>query len=223
MINLKKLNKEQLYKYYNGRCIHYHKYQEHPQCFVEDMGFKEKVGFLDIEASNLDANFGIILSYCIKDADSDKIWSDVIEKKDYSKYKMESPDTRVVENLVKDMRKFDRLVAHYGIKFDFPFIRTRAIVCDVDFPKYNELYIDDTWRWAKNKLKLNSNRLDTIATTLLGKTDKTRVEGKYWIGAMRGDKKSLNYILEHNRFDVLDLEKIYNKLIDYVRQNKSSI
>jgi len=222
-MNINTLTKEQLRKYLSGTCEHYHKYTEHPNCFKKDILKEERVGFLDIEASNLDANFGIILSYCIKDANSKKIWYDVLDKSKDSKFDFGQTDKRVVENLVKDMRRFDRLVAHYGIKFDFPFIRTRAIVCDVDFPKYGEVYVDDTWRWAKNKLKLNSNRLDTMLTTICGSTNKTRVEGKYWIGAMRFDKKSLGYILDHNKRDVIDLEKGYNKLFEYVKQTKSSI
>lgn len=220
---LLRLPKPELLKLASRRCKHKHTFLEHPSCYFKELNKEEKVGFLDIEASNLDANFGIMLTYCIKDGNSNKIYSGVISKEDINKYEADKTDTRVLKQCIEDMLKFDRLVAHYGKRFDFPFIRTRALICGVDFPDFGSIFIDDTWIWAKYKLKLNSNRLDTIATTLFGESDKTHLQYKYWVGGIRGDKKSLDYILKHNKIDVLELEKIYNKLKSFVKQNKSSI
>lgn len=58
---------------------------------------------------------------------------------------------------------------------------------------------------------------------LTGSTEKTHIDYRYWIGGVRGDKKSLAYILDHNEKDVIELEKIWLKLRDYVRKNNSSI
>jgi uncharacterized protein YprB with RNaseH-like and TPR domain len=65
--------------------------------------------------------------------------------------------------------------------------------------------------------------LENVCRVILKKTNKTHIENKYWLNALKGDKESLNYILEHNKFDVVDLEKVYHKLIDYASLSKPSI
>ena len=209
---------------HNHYCKHGHNYLEHYTCYEKDHPDKiEKVGFLDIEATNLEANFGFMLTYCIKDGNSNQILSGTINQEDIKKYPVDKPDKGLVEKCVTDMLKFDRIVAHYGRKFDLPFIRTRALIDGVKFPPYKSLAFDDTWRWAKDKLKLNSNRLETVCQTIFGETNKTHIEYKYWVGGSRGDKKSLNYILDHNKKDVIDLERVWRALRDYVNITESSI
>jgi len=221
------------------KCKHRHYYLEHWNCFLQEKpkvpdgkqysnlcsisSGGERVGFLDIETSNLDANFGIIYTYCIKDSRSSRIYYDLITKEDIDKYPADKTDKRVVQHLTQDFLLFDRIVTHYGRRFDIPFIRTRALVCGVDFPYFGSISNDDTWCIARRKLKLNSNRQDIIDRTLFGTTNKTRVEAKYWIAAQRGNKKALNYILDHNKRDVIALERVWNKLKDFVSKTNCSI
>jgi len=201
------------------RCEHRHTYLEHYNCFLKKGG-KERIGFLDIEATNLDANWGIMLSYCIKDSESKKIYEDVITKKDINS---KNEDKRIVENCIEDMMRFDRIVTWYGARFDIPYIRTRALILDIIFPQFGSQFHKDAWFISRAKLKLNSNRLETVARSILGKTQKTHLDPKYWRWAIRGDKKSLDYILDHNRKDVLDLEKIWNKIYGFQKINNTSI
>jgi DNA polymerase elongation subunit (family B) len=222
-IPLHRLNKQKIVWLGNHLCRHKHTYLEHYNCYSEEQKEeKEHIGFLDIEASNLDANFGIMYSWCIKDSNSKKIYSDVLKPED-KRFPPEKSDRRIVESLIKCMFTFDRIIGHYSSRFDIPYTRTRALICDVEFPPYGSLNQDDTWQIARNKLKLNSNRLETVCETLFGETQKTHLKSKYWIGAMRFDKKSLEYILDHNRKDVLDLERVYNKIKDYIKLTNKSI
>ena len=175
---------------------------------------KLRVGYLDIEASNLNADFGFILSWCIKDNDSKKVYQGVINRADILSYKF---DKRVVEELLKTMEEFDVLYAHYGsdYRFDFPFIRTRAYNHNIEhlLPKPGSLFIKDTYPIAKSKLKLHSNRLDSIARALnITDVSKTHLDSGIWMKAALGDKKSLKYVLDHNVKDVLLLERIVKKL-----------
>lgn len=219
-----RLKKDKIVWLGNHHCKHGHTYLEHYECYLnEHKGDEPKIGFLDIETSNLDANFGIMLSYCIKDGASNKIYYGVITQEDIKRFSADQTDKRIVADCIKDMMRFDKVVAHYGRRFDMPYIRTRAIMCKVPFPYYGTLSLDDTWQWARNKLKLNSNRLDTILRSLCGKSEKTHIDFKYWIGGVRGDKKSLNYILDHNKKDVIELEKAYNVLRDYIKETNTSI
>lgn len=219
-----RLKKKEMVWLFTHRCRHGHRYIEHYNCYLqENPQVEEKIGFLDIETSNLDANWGIILSYCIKDKDSDKIYSEVINEKDIKKYPQDQTDNRIVRKLIKDLGQFDRVVTHYGRRFDIPYIRTRALIMEIPFPFFGSIQNDDTWVIARRKLKLNSNRLDTIERALFNETQKTRLEPKYWIAGSRGDKRALNYILEHNKRDVLALEKIWFKLKDFVSKTNCSI
>jgi len=198
----------------NHLCRHKHTYLEHQNCYVSENPNKERIGFLDLECSNLHANWGIILSYSIKVKGKDKIYSRVINKKELGT----CLDKKIVEQCIKDIGNFDRIVGYYSTKFDIPFLRTRAISTGVPFPGYGGFLHTDVYYMARNKLCLNSNRLDTVAAALFGETQKTRLEPKYWTKALMGDAKALACILDHNKKDVLELEKVYNALIGYTRR-----
>src|SRR3990167_9513461 len=85
------------------RCSHSHTFLEHYNCYLRESPAEERIGFFDIEASNLDANFGIMLSYCIKDSQSDKIYEDCLTKEDA----FGNLDKRIVKNCIKDLLRFD--------------------------------------------------------------------------------------------------------------------
>jgi len=202
------------------RCRHSHTFLEHYQCYQSEFYAPEKIGFLDIEASGLQADFGIMLSYCIKSHNTDKILFGLIKKHDIMSGAM---DKHLVKQCIKDMMKFDRLVGFYSGKFDIPFIRTRALANKLEFPTFKALKHTDVYMMAKFKLKLHSNRQESVCRAILGETEKNHIDSKYWLAGLRGDGKSLRYILDHNKRDVRDLEKIYNKLSPYVRITDSSI
>jgi uncharacterized protein YprB with RNaseH-like and TPR domain len=205
-------------------CVHGHSGLEHYDCYLrEHPEIGQRIGFLDIETSNLDANFGIMLSYCIKEQASDTIFTGVLNEGDIAYYPADKSDTRIVEKLVEDMLCFDKIVTFYGKRFDVPFIRTRAIIDGVDFPYFGSIKHDDVYFWAKFKLKLNSNRLEVVARTLFGSTEKNHIDYAKWVGGVRGDKESLEYILDHNKRDVIELERVYDVLVNYARRQDSSI
>jgi len=214
-----RLSKDKIIWLASHNCEHYHTYLNHYQCYLKDHPIGQKIGFLDIEASNLDANFGIMLSYCIKEAGKDKILYDVVTKDDLDTHL----DKRIVKHCIEDILKFDLIVGYYSTKFDIPYIRTRALSSGLDFPEFGTIKHKDVYYMVKSKLKLNSNRLQTACKAVLNHSDKTFIESIYWIKALRGDKKSLSYILTHNKYDVIDLEKLYNKLIRFVGISQPSI
>jgi uncharacterized protein YprB with RNaseH-like and TPR domain len=121
------------------------------------------------------------------------------------------------------MRRFDRLVGHYSTKYDIPFVRTRALIHGLDFPTIGEINHTDTYYMAKRLLCLNSNRQGVVAEALQGDDIKTRIDPNHWIHALRGDKKSLDYILDHNKKDAIQLEGNYKALVKYTRNLKKSI
>lgn len=162
-------------------------------------------------------------SYCIKKAGSKEILEGVLTAKDIKKAKVGCEDARIVKKLVEDLGQFDRIVTFFGKGFDIPFVRARAIIDKIKFPNYGSLIHTDVYYIVRSRVKLSSKRLENCCRVLLGKTNKTRINNAYWRGAVRGCKKALDYVLDHNRKDVIDLERLYNKVINFARKNDQSI
>ncbi len=215
-----RLKKKEIVWLGSHRCRHGHTYIEHYNCYLDENPEYGNIGFLDIETSNLKANMGIIYSYCIKDGKSDEVLSRVITKKELFSDDM---DKAVVTSLVSDIRKFDILVTYYGTRFDIPFIRTRAVHHGMDYPAYGENIHIDLYYLIRNKFQLTRNSLKVACEFLLGDSDKTMVEWKHWMKAMQGNKEALDYIYEHNVYDVLDLEKLYDKVIPFRKRLDQSL
>lgn len=218
-INPNNMKKAELLELFKGRCKHGHTYAEHPACYIKEKKEDTKVGYIDIETSNLKANFGIMLSYAIKVRGKGKIFCDTITKKEIEDGTL---DKRLVKQCINDMKKFDVLMGYYSTKFDIPFIRSRAMYWGIDFPIYGELNHKDVWYMVRAKMCLHSNRLES-ACQHLGIRGKTHIDGLYWIRALSGDEYSLKYILDHNKKDVIILEKLHNRVKDFVRNTTRSI
>ena len=219
LTNIKNANSIQYQWLWENGCVHRHRYSRHFSCFLKKYGIVERVAFLDIETSNLKANFGIVLCWCIL-ADDSTLYQDWLTRKDVLSG---DEDKRVVSTCIDTMRTFDRVVGHYSTYFDIPFLRTRAIIHRLDFPKHGELYHTDAWRMAKKSLCLHSNRQAVVAESLQGKTIKTRISHPAWRQAMMGNEAAAMEVLEHCNCDVQDLKKNYNSLLPYCKILKSSI
>jgi len=219
-INPFKMKKAELLDMFRGRCKHGHRYVEHPACYLKEKKDKElRVGYLDIETSNLKANFGIMLSYAIKEKGSKKLYCSTINKKEIDDGTL---DKRIVRDCISDMKKFDVVMGYYSTKFDIPFIRSRAMYWGIEFPMYGELLHKDIWYMVRAKMCLHSNRLES-ACKHLGIEGKTHIESIHWIRALSGDKKALAYILDHNKKDVIILEKLHNRIKEFTRNINRSI
>jgi uncharacterized protein YprB with RNaseH-like and TPR domain len=195
-----------------NQCKHGRNYLSHYHCYVsEGREIKERIGFLDIEASNLKANFGIMLSYCIKDQGG-KIYSRVITPEEL---KSTNHDKNLTASCVADIQKFDRIVGFYSSGYDVPFIRSRAMAHGLQFPKRGVIKHTDIWFWVRGKLKLHSNRLQHACDFLDIPSKGHKLNGGMWTKALTGDVKSLNYILTHNKEDVVATEMLYDKLLPF--------
>jgi uncharacterized protein YprB with RNaseH-like and TPR domain len=201
------------------RCKHRHTYAEHYSCYLRENPENLRIGFLDIETSNLKANFGIVFCYCILDDLTDEIVSRVVTKKELKK----SLDKYVVAQCIKDLHLFDTVVTYYGSRFDLPFLRTRAKWWGLKFPIFGTIRHKDIYYVVKNKFCLNSNRLETACRAIIGSTEKNKVDATHWIRALQGNNKSLSYILDHNERDVRDLKRIYHAVMPYVKETFRSI
>lgn len=218
-VPINRLKKTEIAWLANNKCRHSHSYLSHFNCYLEELPsgapMVKKIGFFDLEFHNLKASIGVLFGYCIKEADSDVIHEDWISR-DQGDFKQgQLPDKRVVESCVRDVKKFDMLVTYYGTRCDIPYIRTKALMNDLDFPEYGDIIHLDLYYIVRNKFSLHRNSLDVACETLLGESDKTRVTPKHWMSGLFGDSKALNYIADHCRRDVKLTERLYNKVIPY--------
>src|SRR3972149_4636607 len=171
----------------------------------------EEEAFLDIETTNLNADFAYMLSYAIKVKSTDLIISNVITKEEIFSGNF---DKRLVQDCVTTLSKFKRIYTYYGTRFDIPFLRTRAVYHGIDFMPFGLIQHQDLYFLVRNKFKFSRNRLEGV-TEFLGIDGKTKLDGNIWVRATIGDKKALVYILEHNIADVVILEKLYNRIRTY--------
>jgi len=219
LINLKNANSQQLDWLIKQKCEHRHNFVRHFNCFIKEYNIKEKYAFLDIETSNLKADFGIVLCWCIQDEENN-IYYDYTTKEDVKKgYE----DLRCVDSCIDTMKKFNRVIGHYSTYFDIPFLRTRAMIHGLDFPEYGTIWHTDVWKMAKTKLCLHSNRQDCVAESLQGKTIKTRIDHPSWRLAASGNAKAMEEVVDHCMHDVPDLKENFYSLLPYCKLNKSSI
>lgn len=215
------------------RCVHSHSGLSHKNCYVKELGIKERKGGLDIECGALNADFDICLSWAIKDIGGSVINYDHITMEDLDKGIF---DARIIESCVSMMWNYTRLVTHYGsnFRFDIPFLRARYLWLKARglykgerFPGNGEMYVSDTFAFAKKLLKISSRRQDNIAYVVQNKDIKTRIDKNHWLAIKHGSHKqkqeAIKYIVEHNIADVGQLEENYFALLPFIRECKSSI
>jgi uncharacterized protein YprB with RNaseH-like and TPR domain len=165
----------------------------------------ERLGFIDIESSQLNASFGIILSVCILD-DKKSLYKRVISPEELRKGIF---DRVLCAELCKEMRKYDRLIGYYSERFDMPFIRTRCLYHKLDMPLFKEIKHTDLWKIVRNKLKIHSNRLGAVAPFFGIKAKDHPLTPAVWIKALSGDKEALDFICLHNIEDVHTTRELY--------------
>lgn len=214
-------------------CIHNHDVEYHPNCFrkglLKPVWWKDKrIGFLDIEASNLHANFGRVHCWVIKE------WN----KKVYNSGQTIVKPSTSIKSLLKKfhdseesslrclcgaLREYDIIVTWYGDRFDLPYLRSRAVKYGLKYPVEGEVYQHDLYFSFRNRFRINSNRLDSAARFLNCPFQKTLLDPDIWDRAQSWDTKALHYIYRHCVKDVDVLEWVFNKILPYIKLTKRSL
>lgn len=168
-----------------------------------------KIGLWDLEATSLTANWGTLLCGGIKEYGKKGV--EIFSVDDYPEYtKDPTNDRRLVTDLRDRLSDFDVWVTWYGRRYDVPMLNSRLVFHGLaTLPRIPHV---DGWETARKELKLTSNRLVSVQGFLGLKEEKSPVEGTTWVKAIAGDRKSLRYIQEHCRKDVLVLEEAYTRL-----------
>jgi hypothetical protein len=147
-------------------------------------------------------------------------------------------DQSMIEEFAYVSKEADELVAHNGDKFDIRWFNARNLIHGLPpLPDYKTV---DTCAIAKRKFYLNSYKLDYLANLLLGE-GKVKTEFNLWkeislpvmitemAKQVNGEvkipkdmmdhyKRSMNFMVEYCKRDVVILEKVFEKLQPYYKQ-----
>lgn len=166
----------------------------------------------DLETTNLNADFGIILCGVVKSSHGKPqvFRGDRLNPKWSTK---RSDDSHVLKALVEELEKYDIWIAHNGQKFDIPYLRSRLL--KFGFPSLANKKLIDPCHLARNKLKISYNSLEKIANHM-GCNSKTDLDPDIWLKAsLDGCRRSMDEVCRHCVEDVITLEKVINYMKTY--------
>lgn len=129
------------------------------------------------------------------------------------RYKKDPHDDRhVVETLHKVLSEADVIVHHNGDSFDRKWIDTRSLFHDL--PPLPPIPSIDTYKVAKKRFYLNSNKLDYLGK-FLKVGEKIKTTPGLWMRVLAGDASAVEEMVTYNKQDVLLLRNVFYKLKPY--------
>lgn len=137
---------------------------------------------------------------------------------DYEDY---SKDPRNDKELVQDLWNLldeaDIVIGHNSAKFDIKKLNARFIFHGMTPPSnYKSV---DTLKVAKDNFNFTSNRLDAIGR-ILGVGHKAETGGfELWSNCLQGKPQAWKKMKEYNKQDVLLLEKVYLRMLPYIKNH----
>ncbi len=123
-------------------------------------------------------------------------------------------DTESMKKMWELLDEADIVIAHNGDKFDIKKVNARFAILGLGPPSpYRTI---DTLKVAKRYFAFNSNKLDSLGTTL-GLGNKVSHTGwKMWEGCIIGDKKSWDLMVKYNKQDIKLLRDVYMVLRPWI-------
>jgi len=146
------------------------------------------------------------MCYSAKWLDDEQIYFDSVQKSD---------PKSMLEGIHGLLEQADAVVHYNGTKFDMPTLNKEFIIHKMNPPP--PIKQIDLLRVVKSQFRFPSNKLDYVAQRLsLGK--KKDHEGHIlWVKCMNGDKKAWKTMEDYNIQDVILLEKLYKKLLPWIK------
>lgn len=171
-----------------------------------------KIMYFDIEATDLSAEFGEMICFGYWwHSDPEPVIMKMWDYPGWDKLPVEKRDLYLLQDVIKLIEEADVLVGHFSPGFDFPFIQTRCLMHGMK-PIPKPVHID-TWRIAKKNLRLNNNKLKTIARAFACAEQKSEVPLYIWRRAKAHDVEAMEIIAEYNVQDVRTQRSITEKLM----------
>jgi DNA polymerase elongation subunit (family B) len=126
-------------------------------------------------------------------------------------------DRKLLEKIWDLLNEADIVVGHNSRQFDTKIINSRFVFHGMKPPSsYKHI---DTLVLAKKHFGFVSNKLEHLSDTLNKKYKKLKHEDypgfELWKSCLEGDKRAWKSMEKYNRYDVLSLQELYEKLIPW--------
>lgn len=121
-------------------------------------------------------------------------------------------DRAMLEQFIPILESADEVVAHFGDRFDVPWLRARAAYHGIPVSPYIKTI--DTKAQSARLFYFNSNRLDYLSQ-FLGLGKKIETDFKLWKDVVAFDEAALAKMVRYCKHDVRLLERVYLKLESY--------
>lgn len=174
-----------------------------------------RVGYWDIESTNLSPEFGFMLCYSIMDADGALHTRRIDESPGYEAAKWD--DRWLARQCRDDLEKYQIIVGWNHINFDLNFLNTVLIRERLEPLDVSSIAMVDLLWASRYRLRLTSNRLENVINYLATEVHKTPLLGKLWKQASTGHRPALDLIVEHNVKDVESLQEVADLLSRFIK------
>lgn len=197
-----------------------------------------KVRFFDTESTDLQGNFGRLLSYsrvdlpvpdCKGGAKCDCRKECVTFRRDVAPWRGRkvTDDRKLVLAIREDLEDADMIVGWNSILHDIPLINARLAAYGERPVKVGERYgtahLDLMWYASGSSMKIGGRRLENVAKFFASPHQKTPLLPGVWADASAGDKDSMDFIIEHNEYDALVTRDVWVHLAPYVKKFQFSL
>lgn len=169
----------------------------------------------DIEASNLDGDWGAILCAVFKPEGEKPFVYRHDGAKSHGQVDVELVGG-IKTQIEKHAQRADILVTWYGTMFDLRYVDTRLLLHQL--PKLPSLFHLDLYYVAREVMQVSSRRLDSVAKAFALPVQKTPILPSVWLPALRGEKDAMDYVVKHCALDVEVLEQVFQRLKPHVKR-----
>jgi DNA-directed RNA polymerase subunit RPC12/RpoP len=123
----------------------------------------------------------------------------------------------MLKGIHKLLNEADVVVSYNGKKFDLPTLNKEFILQGITPPSpYKHVDLLST---ARQQFRFTSNKLDYVAKTL-GLGTKVKHSGHdLWVRCMAKDQEAWETMEQYNRQDVALLEKVYDKMMPWIKSH----
>ena len=124
-------------------------------------------------------------------------------------------DKRIIKSLWSALNEADIVIEHNGDDFDIKKANTRFLKYGAELPKYYKTI--DTLKLLRKNFRISSNKLD-YACKFIGVGGKLSTGGiELWDKSELGDEQALSKMFRYCLNDVKITEKLFLKLIPYIK------
>lgn len=161
---------------------------------------------LDIEATSLEADVGVLIGSGVMDIDGRFSFIPV------SSFKMER---NAIAKTLKKLSAYHIVVTWNGKIFDIPFLLARALFHGLNVDPIMKIYHLDLADFVKNNLKLSRTDIFHVSRFLGIKKDISTLGQdvpSLYIKSLNGDRRAMGKIRRHCKDDLEVLRKLFSKL-----------